>query len=111
MQMYTSFVPPEMRPDVDARRTIYTASETVRRHGPAALWRGYTVSLFRVVPFAGITFAVFEASKNLYIWMNGYVMAPFDHTPRPGVDQYASPDEVRKMQIEERGRHYVYKRK
>ncbi|CAH1780833.1 unnamed protein product [Owenia fusiformis] len=68
--------------------------QTVRTKGVFGLWTGTTANLIKVMPYAGIMFMSFEATKRFFLYQNGFTTSPFKDTPRLDVDQTWSQEEL-----------------
>jgi solute carrier family 25 protein 43 len=69
--------------------------KTIKKNGPLGMWRGTTANLAKVAPYAGLMFLAFEASKRVFLYMNGYTISPYKDTPKPEVDQSMRPEELK----------------
>lgn len=103
LQAQSTVVFEDMKPDVAFNGMLDAFRQTVRKHGVLGLWRGTTANLAKVVPYAGIMFAVFEQSRRMFMWWNGYTSSPFVDRPVQGVDQNLTPTEL-KLWYEEKKR-------
>jgi len=97
MQAQSPTVRSIMKPDVEFEGTLGAFRQTVRKFGILGLWRGQAANLLKVAPHAGIMFLIFEQIRLFYVWNNGYIVSPFRDIPRPGVNQYLTPEEVKEL--------------
>ena len=82
--------------DVEFSGMVDAFRQTIRQRGLIGLYRGTTANLAKVVPYSGIMFMTFEASKRIFLYSNGYTRSPWVDDPLPHIDQSLSPRELKK---------------
>lgn len=90
-----------MKPDVQFNGLIDAFRQTVKQKGFFALWAGTTANLVKVVPYAGIMFATFEASKRAFLYTNGFTTSPLVDQPIPGVPQDLTPSQLKEWKLKQ----------
>jgi len=81
--------------DVEFTGMVDGFVQTVKVHGIAGLWKGTTANLVKVMPYAGIMFMSFEATKRVFLYTNGYTTSWYKSIPKEGIDQGMRPDELK----------------
>lgn len=100
LQAHSATLPMSMRPDIEFTGLWDVLRKTVRANGIAGLYAGTTANLAKIVPYSGVTFAVFEVCKRIALWYNGYSQSPIHEIPKPGVDQTLNPSELKQWYID-----------
>lgn len=100
MQAHSATLPMSMRPDIEITGLWNALRKTIRLNGLVGLYAGTTANLIKIVPYSGVTFAVYEYCKRISLWYNGYSSDLINERPKPGVDQTLNPSQLKQWYID-----------
>ncbi|CAH1777300.1 unnamed protein product [Owenia fusiformis] len=103
LQAHSTVLPDRGGVNVEFDGMVDAFRQTVRRNGIFGLWSGWIPAVIKIVPYGGLMFVTFEASKRYCLYYNGYTESPLTLHLKSGVDQSLTPGKLKyTMEMQEK---------